>query len=197
MIEAHSYLYLYPKTPTYRVNHSTLIHTLTEHAFLGEALSSTRYAVGEQFLSYVTFLGCSPDIELSPQPDKAFCYIDIGSNTHKDIHFISGANVKTPRCPQCRSDQQQLAQQLTKNGYQSLVQCPSCQFNFPPEQPNWRKSAVIATQWLRIGHIYEAEAVPTPTLLDALAMQSTTPKEEHSPWQYSYIRFEHTKQTDS
>ncbi|QLQ33783.1 MAG: hypothetical protein HZT40_21650 [Candidatus Thiothrix singaporensis] len=44
---------------------------------LGEPLGEGRYAVGEAFLSLVCFLGCSPDIELTPQADKPFCYVQL------------------------------------------------------------------------------------------------------------------------
>jgi hypothetical protein len=44
---------------------------------LGEALGGGRYAVGEAFLSLLCFLGCSPDIELTPHADKPFCYVQL------------------------------------------------------------------------------------------------------------------------
>lgn len=44
---------------------------------LGERLEAGHFAVGEAFLSLVCFLGCSPDIEIIPQADKPFCYIQL------------------------------------------------------------------------------------------------------------------------
>jgi len=48
---------------------------------LGEALGDGRYAVGEAFLSLLCFLGCSPDIELEPQENKPFCYMQLPQDT--------------------------------------------------------------------------------------------------------------------
>jgi hypothetical protein len=101
---------------------------------LGEDLGAGRFAVGEDFLALVCFLGCSPDIELAPQADKPFCYIQLPCSTARvDFQLI-------------------------------------------------RKPLVQVCEWVIIGNIHEAEAVPEAALLSALEAASGC------LWKYAYRR---------
>lgn len=77
MILSDKWLVLYPVGPELVVPQPQLFELLSELGLAGEALQNECFAVGEQFLSHVCFLGCSPAIELEPQPDQAFCYIRV------------------------------------------------------------------------------------------------------------------------
>jgi len=55
-------------------------HAVQAVGLLGAELAAGTFAVGEQFLSLICFLGCSPDIELSPHAGKPFCYVQLPSN---------------------------------------------------------------------------------------------------------------------
>ncbi|WML89420.1 hypothetical protein RCF98_10600 [Thiothrix lacustris] len=109
------------------------LHTcLRKLGLLGETLGKGYYTTGKDFLSLLCFLGCSPDIELKPHPDKVFCYVQLPENeTALDLHLI-------------------------------------------------RKPTLNVTNWVIIGNIHEAEAVPDATLLSALEAASG------ERWKYAY-----------
>ncbi|MEE9310041.1 MAG: hypothetical protein V3U64_03395 [Cocleimonas sp.] len=162
-------LYLYPDKPDFQFDLITLEALLKKLELTGASLAKNRYAVGGSFLSLLTFMGCSPDIELEPQDDKPFCYIEIDS--HENAQFISGKNTKYPPCPQCKS-------KLTN------IVCSNCNEKINPAKLNWRKSAFIASSWIIIGNIYELEAIPNDQLLSALE------RETGVRWKPAYIREE-------
>lgn len=70
------HLVLFP-TQTNTPDNRALAACLSDLGLLGEALGNGCFSVGEEFLSLVCFLGCSPDIALEPQSGKAFCYIQL------------------------------------------------------------------------------------------------------------------------
>ncbi|MFN3785236.1 MAG: hypothetical protein ACK4RS_00215 [Thiothrix sp.] len=72
-------LVLYPAQAT--AGGSDLRQCLHRLGFIGAALGDGYYATGEQFLSLLCFLGCSPDIELDPHPSKPFCYVQLPPTT--------------------------------------------------------------------------------------------------------------------
>ncbi len=168
-------LMLYPAEPDLVVDLNTLKKHLNHLKLLGMELTSSlgnnHYAVGESFLSYFTFMGCSPDIELDPQPDKPFCYIALHSTSA--TQFVSGANLKKSRCTSCKNE--------LKNVSTTLL-CPHCDNPLELDKINWRKSAFTAKTWITIGNIYELEAIPNDELLDSLKKLTGV------QWKPAYIR---------
>ena len=69
------------------------------------------YPAGEHFLQLITFLGCSPMIELEPPSDPArlatdsangtFCHVFLSSS--ETLRFRSDPRTPAPRCPACRA----------------------------------------------------------------------------------------------
>ncbi len=162
-------LYLYPDDPNYQINPENIHSLLQKLAFTGDLLSSNRYATGDNFVSLLTFMGCSPNIELEPQEDKPHCYIEIESN--KQSQFTSGKNTKYPRCPHCK--------EALNN-----PNCSNCNQPINLAKLNWRKSAFVASSWIAIGNIYELEAVPNDQLLNTLKSETGV------NWKHAYIRQE-------
>lgn len=72
-------LVLYPAQPV--TDTCNLTPCLRHIGLLGTALGDGYYASGEQFLSLLCFLGCSPEIELDPHPSKPFCYVQLPQTT--------------------------------------------------------------------------------------------------------------------
>jgi hypothetical protein len=173
-VDSEFKLYIYPSKPDYQVNLIALASLLKNIMLTGKKLSEKHYATGENFLSLLTFMGCSPNIELEPQDDKPYCYIEI-SSTEKE-QFISGMNTKYPKCPHCKTS-------LT-----SIV-CSHCNEQINPNELNWRKSAFVASSWICIGNIYELEAIPNDQLLNELQ------KETGLIWKPAYIRQTSTSPT--
>jgi hypothetical protein len=178
-------LYLYPVERDKSIPTSALITALQTIEFISEPLKSNhadRYKVGEEFLSLICFMGCSPNIEIEPQKDSPFCYIEIGQERGKHS-FIAGSNVKKANCPQCKKTQPKLAKNLLSHPDKIFQQvCDSCGKMIDLTKINWRKSAFIATTWVLLGNIYEAEALPDEKLLSALQHVSGC------DWKYAYIQ---------
>jgi hypothetical protein len=160
-------LYLYPEKPSYQANLAALRSLFAKLEFTGASLPHNRYATGNNFVSLLTFMGCSPDIELEPQDDKPYCYIEIESV--KQPQFISGKNTKYPPCPHCK-------EKLTTQN------CSNCNKTLDVTKINWRKSAFFASSWICIGNIYELEAIPSDQLLNALEAETGV------KWKPAYIR---------
>jgi hypothetical protein len=168
-------LYLYPESRFVIVDTKELKEQLKSQQFIGTKISKNRYSTGDKFLSLLTFMGCSPDIELEPQDDKPFCYIEIESS--ESTRFISGVNTKPAPCPKCRS-----AIKTIPKPDDGILRCPYCDFLIEVSKLNWRKSALLANSCIVIGNIYELEAVPNDELL--LSLENLT----SIKWKAAYIR---------
>ena len=182
MFQSSYSLVLYPIDPLFSLPQLALVDILSDINLIGKQEVEGRYLVGEQFLSLLCFLGCSPDIELFPQSDdKPYCYIEVPKNSEITQCILSKA-VKLPKCPHCKSDLSQLPISLKKQ-CSLAVDCHSCGESLNPTKLNWRKTAVFAKNMIIIGNIYEAEAIPDHSLLDILE------KFTKVAWKYAYIRF--------
>jgi len=168
-------LYLYPANQLNVANIHQILVLLKKLHFIDQKISDTRYSTGDGFLSLITFMGCSPDIELDPHENVPYCYIEIESS--EALRFISGINTKPAPCPKCK-------QGITNvpDPANSKLRCPGCNEKVKTSELNWRKSAFLAKSWIRIGNIYELEAVPNDQLLNALK------SETGEKWKYAYIR---------
>ena len=111
-----------------------VLPVLQAQALIGGVLTDGVYAVGEQFLQQICFLGCSPDIELEPHNSKPFCYV---------------------RVP--------IGEAITE---------------FQPI----RKPLLRLRQWVMVGNVHEAEAVPDAELLNALESASGC------RWKFAYLK---------
>ena len=167
-------LFLYPDDPNYVCNSHQLTSLLEKLEFIDYEISDKRYAIGENFLSLLTFMGCSPNIELEPQNDKPYCYIEI--STAKEASFIAGKNTKNALCENCKEP--------LSDPVKSKMICPNCNQSIDTTKLNWRKSAFIASCWICVGNIYELEAIPNDQLL--LALENETGVK----WKPAYIRQE-------
>jgi len=170
--QAEHCLFLYPESAKKQIDTQKISEALIKQAFIGTSLGDQRYATGERFTSLLTFMGCSPHIELDPQENQPYCYIEIHT-TEKPV-FNHGTNLKKITCPHCK---QKIQSYIDKQ-----LLCPKCKNELIPDQINWRKSAFIASTWITIGNIYELEAVPSDFLLDLL--EETTGES----WKSAYIR---------
>lgn len=179
-------LILFPVEPRFVGDHQQLVELLQVQGLLGKSIEPSYFEIGEQFLSLICFLGCSPFIELAPQHEQAFCYVHVPAIAPQP-QFVAGKNVKVPRCLSCKTVFAALPAQLMAGVTHDVLAehaCPACGEAFHPAARNWRKSAVFARTQLVIGNIHESEAVPDAALMQAL--QATT----GIAWQYAYIRGE-------
>ena len=92
VVDSEFKLYIYPDKSDYQVDSEELLYLLKNIELAGRFLSGSRYEAGKKFLSLLTFMGCSPDIELEPQDKKPYCYIEIDSVTEQ---FVDGSVIVT------------------------------------------------------------------------------------------------------
>jgi len=170
-----------PDCPT--IDTGILAGRLQEIGLAGDAVSlesGTCYRTGEQFLQLVTFLGCSPAIELDLPKDASaraaacaagqVCHIRL-SQTGSGLRFRADSGMAAPRCPECRQVVPNWAGVIDawrSNPGNSGWQCGHCGHQGRLFDLNFRKSAGFGHTFIEIWGIHPSEAVPVATLLDAL-----------------------------
>ena len=185
MWHAEFRLYLYPSDPEVVISVDKIEGALRQLEFIDQSIEGEvdqRFSVGEEFLSLICFMGCSPNIEIEPKEDSPFCYIEVPKDNA--LQFIAGENAKKVNCPHCKTPQPQLVQTLLTKGEDDLLTqcCSECGEVINPAKLNWRKSAFMARSWVLLGNIYESEAIPDEKLLNALQQLSGC------EWKYAYVR---------
>jgi len=190
-------LVLLPENPhTHLDNTGELAACLQAIGFIGEPNRCSHgifYPTGADFLQLVSFLGCSPMIELEPPTDAAlldaacadasFCHIRL---VHSDIlQFRADAQTRPPRCPQCSQPQPDWRDPIdhwNNDPRQIAWSCASCDFCGELTALKFRRTAGFGKLFVEIRGIYPSEAVPVDTLLAALASLT------RDAWQYIYIK---------
>ena len=187
---AENILYLCPKD-----YHSVppqlpeFIEALQQAEFIADTIEvngDRHYQPGDEFLTLITFLGCSPVISLG-EPGKTgdeFCHIAIEGPLDTP-RFVAGDNLKIPRCPGCghRFEQwQPLIEQWQEQPEQARFDCPECGRSLSATELRWRKCAGFGRFFIKVWGIFESEAVPNPNLLAILEKSTGT------AWQHFYVR---------
>ena len=185
-------LVIYPVEPYYAPDDSGIIvQALSDIKFIAGPLSlndnAQHFLIGGQFLNYVTFLGCSPAIEIAPPSEggEDFCHVVI-SPVYEQLEFYRDAAGKGPRCPHCRheeADWQSLIKQYHAEADVELDYiCPECQTVTPLLDLNWHKSAVAARIFISIYSVFPHEAVLADKILQVLTQATGV------EWRYFYSR---------
>jgi hypothetical protein len=151
------------------------------------------YPTGDNFLQLVSFLGCSPRIELDPPADRAtllaasaggkFCHLFLRCTA--SLAFRTDPQCPPPRCPDCRqpaADWQSAIGAWEKNPAHSGWTCAACGFTGQITALSFRKAAGFGRTFVEIRGIYPSEAVPAEALLTVL--QRLT----NGPWKTIYLR---------
>ena len=151
------------------------------------------YPTGEHFLQHISFLGCSPMIELEPPADPAtlpaasaagkFCHVFLHCSRSLSLH--ADPQCPPPRCPECRqplTEWRSAFNALQHNPTLTGCHCASCGFDSQLTDLLFRKAAGIGHTFIEIRGIYPSEAVPTDGLLNRLARISG------GPWRTIYIK---------
>ena len=171
-------LFLYPKKPDWSTEPTTLIKTLKTIELIGDEIpeSEDSFFVGEQFLNYINFLGCAPNIEFNATDENPnFCSIRLIDNDEV-IMIHTRSLVRAPHCPHCKKPVKQW-QDFTAD---TPWVCPHCEQTAYDHDYDWRRTAGFARHFIIITDIYPKEALPQPSLLAKLS--SLTQVE----WDYSY-----------
>lgn len=168
------------------VDLSALIATLRQEGFIAQEITfsgDTHFRPGEQFLSLITFLGCSPVIDLGVPGRTGEGFTHIGfEGPLEQPRFISGDNLKTPRCPDCGHRFENWRALVESPGLFTF-NCPECNRPLTAPQLRWRRCAGFGRLFIKVWGIFESEAVPSPelfALLEAISGQR---------WQHFYVRY--------
>ena len=179
-----SKLLLFPADPDCpRLPLATLVTTLQSIGLAGAPFrhpGGTRYCAGERFLQLISFLGCSPAIELELPHDAAVratacgaghvCHLCL-SQSRNGIRFRADTRMPAPRCPQCRKPDVQWPKLLANwhaSPEETGWQCKVCGYSGRLFELNFRKSGGFGHTFIEIWGIHPAEAVPGEALLTTL-----------------------------
>lgn len=164
----------YDYTPT---DETRLVSGLRHEGLIGEKINTPHdYLVGERFLDYIAYLGCSPAIEFEPDAEgENFCFIRIHHYTSPRL-IRSHKQARKPQCPVCNKP---ISNQDVNSTAGTLL-CESCHTESALEQINWRKMAGYAQLFIEISDIFPREAIPQQLLLDRLSQLTET------SWSYFY-----------
>jgi hypothetical protein len=159
---------------------------LQQKGFLGKQLDSTfadRFSIGEYFLQFFSFMGCSPAVEFSPPDEDAidwqrFTFISIPAAL-SETKWLADRQTARPACPACKKRTREWLEQ--KAATTRTLQCPACQSITPVCDWNWYDGGGCARQFVSIVNVYPREAIPTDHFLNLLADTTGT------TWRYFYI----------
>lgn len=184
-------LILHPKSPDALPGDvQGMITMLQQLEFIDAPITfqgNSHYRPGEEFLSLMTFLGCSPVVSLGEPglTGEDFCHVSFEGPTEEQTQFIGGNNVKQPRCPKCGhrfSAWPELVSAWETDRENYRLSCPDCGSELRLTALKWRQCAGFGRFFIKVWGIFEGEAVPSDRLLDALQRHTGT------PWSYFYCQ---------
>jgi len=136
------------------------------------------YLPGDNFLSLLTFLGCSPNINLSPTDNEDHCHISLIKQTDNP-QCLGYTRTCNPKCPHCTK---RISNWKTGNWQLagSTCLCDKCGMESNYDKLNWKQECGFGRCGFEVAHIYPHEAVPTDQLINALK------KKTGFDWKYCY-----------
>jgi len=184
---ANEKLVLQAPTDQTPVNQESLVTRLVDLGFIGAGYGASQgvYLVGPRFLQLITFLGCSPYLQLAPPADGSenFCHIRLVGPFQR-ARLLCAGNTRPPRCPGCGkglTQWHQLDPLWTEGGAEQEVACLACGQSSSPVDLNWRRKAGFGHYFIEIPGIFPEEAVPLPALMECL-------RGEGADWRYFYLQ---------
>jgi hypothetical protein len=146
---------------------------------IAQAFPDNHYLPGERFLNLLTFLGCSPNINLQPTEGESHCFISI-LEASSETRYLGSTQSVNPKCPNCKK---RIADWKTNHWQKAdeLCLCDKCQIKTGYSKLNWKLECGFGRCGFEIHHIYPHEAVPTDLLLTILQTFSGF------EWNYAYV----------
>ena len=152
------------------------------------------YRTGARFLQLLSFLGCSPAIELEPPVDPGecehacasgkLCHVRLPSQEHQ-LRFRADSRLPAPRCPQCRKAEDhwpKLIERWHADPQETRWACRACGHRGRLFDLNFRHRGAFAHSFIDVWGIHPAEAVPDDTLLTTLGEFTDC------DWKYMYLQ---------
>lgn len=170
------FLVLFPKNPDWApASLASLADALRDIGLTGAERETNFFSSGPQYLGLVTYLGCSPQIDLSQDANATTIRL---RGIFAASQFLHGGNLKPPRCPNCRNT---LEKSDFATGVENELRCAHCGHSSLLYQLDWRRSAAFARVFVEISNVFESEAVPAEKLTACLEQASG------ETWDYSYV----------
>lgn len=168
------------------VNQQALVTHLAGFGLIGSSYGETPgvYLVGPKFLQLITFLGCSPHLQLEPrhESNEEFSHIRLLGPFEKPRLLCAG-NTRPPRCPGCGkglTQWRELAAAWMEGMYDLEITCRDCGQRSSPLLLNWRRKAGFGRYFIEIFGIFPEEALPLPELMECL-------RRDGPEWSYFYL----------
>ena len=176
----HSLL-LYCETPLWRpMAPEHVARVLEDTGLIGAAKNSGEllYRAGEQFLSLITFLGCSPQVSVTEDEatdGQPVCRVRL--HDFENVQLLESCPPPALRCARCRVPQQR----PSSLDYDQQLSCAKCGESAPLYQFDWRRGAGFGRFFVEIENVFPHEALPADRLISALEALSG------SRWNYCYL----------
>ncbi|MCP3868590.1 MAG: hypothetical protein GY703_10930 [Gammaproteobacteria bacterium] len=147
-------------------------------------VKENRYLTGDRFLQLITFLGCSPYLQLNPPEDGSdgFCHVFIPKPLDNP-KLIFGSNTNPPRCAHCKLPQNNWRTTIVDAPYgkNTKARCLRCNNPYEPTQLSWRRDAGYVRFFIRIFEVFPGEAVPSTEFMTALQKTGVS-------WHFFYVQ---------
>jgi len=174
-----SKLIFFPKSPDKIIKTQVLLQSLIASEFIiGDAHKNNHYLPAERFLKLITFLGCSPNINLFPVKGENHCFISFIKPSEQTV-CVGHTSTVNPKCPICTkriANWKKTSWTLAGE----MCCCDKCQQQTLYAELNWKQECGFARCGFEVNHIYPHEAVPTDKLLNLLNQVSGF------DWDYCY-----------
>jgi hypothetical protein len=151
---------------------------LATSGLLGKHLDKNIFLPGEQFFNHITFMGCAPNIPLTPEQGEN--HIKIQIITLNSPILLADENSPTPLCSGCGT-RLLLWKKLIKRARSSQIRCDACHTHLAIQDINFRKRACYSQTAIGVGPVFESEAQPGEGLMNKLAETCNT------RFSYAYI----------
>ena len=126
-----------------------IIHALDKLGLLTQPqYRNDTYLPGDNFLNLITFLGCSPSINLAPTADDPFCSIHF-SPIEKHAFCLGHSNTIQPKCPHCKKRIDHWHSIDRWQNAETLITCKHCKVESEIHSLKWRQEAGMVAIKLR------------------------------------------------
>ena len=172
-------LIFFPANSEDIVSNELITEILNDIDFIAlPSYENNHYLPGENFLSLLTFLGCSPNINLLPTENESHCHISLIEHM-KNPQCLGYTSTCNPKCPHCTKRISHWKTDYWKTAGSKCI-CDKCDTESTYDKLNWKQECGFGRCGFEIAHIYPHEAVPTDQLINALNTNTDI------DWDYCY-----------
>lgn len=162
-------LVIHPKLPTNCPDDvQGVINALADIGLLGNPdQQKDTYRVGNEFLNLVTFMGCSPSVNLSPAEGEKYCYLQINP-VSESVRCLGYTDFVKPQCPACKQKISNWKHSAIWFDGSATKTCEHCGTAKPVQSFRWQKEAGFGRFSFHISYIHPHEVVPADRIFQAL-----------------------------